>query len=94
MYYTPFEEEGNVMLGLHVVKDHFGWSSLALSSAPPQVLVLVLVLTIVHHSHYLLRRHTTLTDGLKLRKRKKLGWKRFWIGNESQGVVVVKKQWR
>jgi hypothetical protein len=30
-YYTPFEDEGNVMLGLHVPQDSFGWSALAIA---------------------------------------------------------------
>ncbi|CAB9522351.1 DBH-like monooxygenase protein 1 [Seminavis robusta] len=31
MYYTPFPEEGNVMLGLHATRDTFGWTALALA---------------------------------------------------------------
>lgn len=29
MYYTPLEEEGNVMIGLHVTQESYGWSALA-----------------------------------------------------------------
>ena len=31
MYYTPFPNEGNLMLGLHAAKDTFGWTALAVA---------------------------------------------------------------
>jgi len=31
MYYKPFPEEGNLMLGFHAVKDTFGWTALAIA---------------------------------------------------------------